>query len=104
MLPITPTANPIGQTMDAKIKNIGSSISFLSNILNKPEIKLCNKTEMKNPAIEKPANIRNFLSIPCGLIFLIKIIKNTIANKKNKKRSMMKKGLSIFLSYQKIAP
>lgn len=97
MLPITPTANPAGKIKTAKRKNIDSSNSLLRNWLNKAEIKLCNKTEMKNPAIETPANIKNFLTTPCGFILLIKIINNAIANKKSKGGNRMKRGLNIFL-------
>ncbi len=53
--------------------------------------------KMKNPTIETPVNIKNFLSIPCGFILLIKIINNAITNKKSKGRNRMKRGLYIFL-------
>lgn len=64
MLPIILTASITGKTQTAKIKNIGSSNSFLMSWLNRADIKLCNKAETKNPATETPANIKNFLSNP----------------------------------------
>ena len=74
MLPTEPTKNPIGHTIVANIKKIGSSIPLFKIILNKPEARLCNTTNTKNPTAEIPVSNRNFLKIPSILFLRVRAV------------------------------